>query len=152
MCLVLQFLLNLEGNNQINMSFVRIRCHYITPYLTSSEECELLSRLPDPMSVCSLSLPFFLAFSGFFPPVNTACLVCGTRDLHVSRRPATVRWCPWLCVARSASASAPGIGVVETLIRGKGVSRCRQDVSARLVKELPAKEGQSVTKDVRREG
>jgi len=74
MCLVLQFLLNLEGNNQINTSFVRIRCHYITPYLTSSEECELLSRLPDPMSVCSLSLPFFLAFSGFFPPVNTACV------------------------------------------------------------------------------
>lgn len=48
--------------------------------------------------------------------------------------------------------SAPGIGVVEAFIRGKGVSRCRQDVSARLVKELPAKEGQSVTKDVRREG
>lgn len=59
---------------------------------------------------------------------------------------------PRLCVARSASVSAPGIGVVEAFIRGKGVSRCRQDVSARLVKELPAKEGQSVTKDVRREG
>lgn len=58
---------------------------------------------------------------------------------------------PRLCVARGASASAPGIGVVEAFIRGKGVSRCRQDVSARLVKELPAKEGQSVTKDVRRE-
>jgi len=40
--------------------------------------------------VGSLSLPLFLA--GFFPPVNTARLVCGTRDLHVSRRPATVRW------------------------------------------------------------
>lgn len=49
------------------------------------------------------------------------------------------------------SASAPGIGVVEAFIRGKGVSRCRQDVSAGLVKELPAKEGQSVTKDVKRE-
>lgn len=45
-----------------------------------------------------------------------------------------------------------GIGVVEAFIRGKGVSQCRQDVSARLVKELPTKEGQSVTKDVKRKG
>lgn len=150
--LVLQFLLNLEGSNQINTSSVRIRCHYITPYLTSSEECELLSRLPDPMSVCSLSLPLFLAFSGFFLPVNTARLVCGTRDLHVSRRPATVRWCDGFVWREARVRARPGSAIVETLIRGKGVSRCRQDVSVRLVKELPAKEGQSVTKDVRREG
>jgi len=36
--------------------------------------------------------PLSLPLAGFFPPVNTARLLCGTRDLHVSRRPATVRW------------------------------------------------------------
>lgn len=88
--LIFQFLSSLEGSNQINMSFARIRRHYITPYLASFKECKLLSRLPDPMSRFVLSL--FLALSRFFPPVNTTRLVCGTRDLHVSRRPATVRW------------------------------------------------------------
>jgi len=129
-------------SNQINTSLARIRRHYITPYLASSEECELLSRLPDPMSVLSLSLslslPLFLA--GFFPPVNTARLVCGTRDLHVSRRPATVRWYHGFVWREAWARARPGSASSRLLYVEKALAGAGR---------MPAKAGQSVTKDAR---
>lgn len=64
------------------MSFIS-RAHslplYNTASLASVEECELLASTGSDVGLFSLSRSL---------PVNTTRLVCGTRDLHVSRRPA----------------------------------------------------------------
>lgn len=132
------------------MSFV-VRAHslplYNTASLASLEECKLLASTGSDVGLFSLSLPHSLFLYRLIPRASCVAHVIymwagGQQRCDGAR----------LCVVQARTRARTGADVVQTFIRGKGVRRCRQDVLARLVKELPVIEGQPVTKDMRRDG